>query len=705
MRQLFQSLANGDFYISSIPSPKLKKGHLLIQSRLSLISVGTEKMLASFGKSNYIDKAKQQPDKVKDVINKVKTDGLIATYDAVKSKLNDPIPLGYSNVGTVIGIGEGVKNFQLGDRVISNGPHAEIVSVPVNLCCKVPEGVEDEEAIFTVLASIGLQSIRLAKPAFGETFLVSGLGLVGILTAQLLKAQGCIVLGCDYDSNKCEVARQLGIDVIDLNHCSEPVSIYMSKTSNRGIDGAIVTASTRSTEPIHTAAKACRQRGRIILVGVTGMELSRDMFYKKELSFQVSCSYGPGRYDKNYEEIGIDYPYGLVRWTEQRNFEAVLNSLSTGILKTKSLISRYFEFDDIQKAYDLIVGSGSVLGVIIKYSSPTKNLARIIDLGNEVSKKNITSSCCVSVLGCGNHSKRFLIPAFASSDVLFETICATTGKSPYFTGKKFSFKNASTDSDSIFNDNTSNTIVIATHHDSHAEFVMKAIESGKNVYVEKPLCLSLIELNKIKELYYASIKKYCRDIKLMVGFNRRFSPMVTKIKELLRSSTSPKSFIYTVNAGFLPEDHWINNENVGGGRLISEACHFVDLICHVSGSRIKKIDLSSLDNNNIRPETFSLQMTLEDGSIGTVHYFSNGSKSFSKERFEVFDDGNIIQLDNFRRLKYWGSGTIKTQSSLFQDKGHKICVKEFIKSIKEDTQTPIRFEEIYDLHKLLIPLT
>ena len=703
MKQVFQSLLDGSISSPDLAVPNVKEGHLLIKSKCSLISAGTERMLAKFGKSNFIEKAKQQPNKVKEVLNKLKTDGLLATYESVQSRLNEPLPLGYCNVGEVISIGKGVKGYQIGDRVASNGPHAEIFNVPENLCAKIPDNLNDLSASFTVLGSIALQGIRLAKPSFGETFLVSGLGLIGILTCQFLKANGCNVLGVDIDNKKCNLAKQLGVDVLQIDSNSDPVSWCLNNTDGFGVDGSIITASTESSEPIDIAALASRKRARIILIGVTGVALNREIFYKKEIKFQVSCSYGPGRYDNNYEINGNDYPIGFVRWTEQRNFQAVLKAFSNGFINTDILISHKFDFSKIKEAYELLINSSDCLGIIILYKKDIDTKKNTLVFNNK-KIRNQKNNINVSFIGSGNYANRFLIPTFYKSNVKFNYISSFTGTTSTEVAKKFNFKYSTTNVEEVFKDDETNLIVIATRHNSHSKLIIKSLNEGKNVFVEKPLCLSVEELNSIDKAYMLAQEKFTIPPKLMIGFNRRFSPCIKEIKNFLDKEDSPKSFIYTINAGELPPNHWHNDVNIGGGRLISEACHFVDILCFLSNSEINSIQLISLKNNKYTPETFSIQISMNDGSIGNVHYFANGSKSFPKERLEVFVNKNIILLDNFKKIKTWGNIKLDKINKFNSEKGQENCINEFILSLKSNTECPIPYKQIYDLHKWLLPL-
>ncbi len=704
MKQLIQYLSDGKTFISNIPSPKIKKGHILISTNLTLISSGTERMLVEFGKSNLIEKAKSQPDKVKQVLEKCKTDGVQTTFNAVKSKLEQPIPLGYNNVGIIIGLGEGVKGFNLGQRVVSNGPHAEIVLAPQNLCSAVPDDVEDETAVFTVVASIGLQGIRLANPVIGETVLVIGLGLIGLLTAQLLIAQGCKVLGLDTNLKRCKIAESYGIDTFCLDNNDNPLIWCTSQTKGIGVDAVIITAATSSNEPIDLAAKVCRKRGRIILVGVTGLDLKRDLFYKKELTFQVSCSYGPGRYDPEYEEQGKDYPLGFVRWTEKRNFEAILHLMSSKKINTDQLVSKISPLEEAPNLYAELTSNSENLGLLIKYKKVIKDQTKNILLRDKSDLKLTPTEPTISWIGAGNYANQILIPSFKKANAVFKTIASSSGIKPFFLGNKYYFERASTDEEEVIKNEESNTILITTRHDSHSELVIKSLEAGKNVFVEKPLCLKIKELESIKNSYKAINTADFNKKILMVGFNRRFSPLIKIIKEKIDKNADPKAFIYTCNAGFVPKDSWINDPLIGGGRLLGEACHFLDLLLYLSNSQIKDISLNSSSKDKQIGDIFSMQIKFENDSIGTINYLSNGSKSYPKERLEVFNAGSIYCLENFRILKTWGVAGNKKIRLLKQNKGQDECVKAFLEAIKKGTKPPIPADEIFMVHSALLSL-
>ncbi|MFV7501925.1 bi-domain-containing oxidoreductase [Acinetobacter pittii] len=702
MKQILQDMANGGTTVTEAPVPQCSKGHLLISTTTSLISAGTERMLVGFGKASLIDKARQQPEKVKMVLEKVQTDGLLTTYDAVKSKLAQPLALGYCNVGIVHEVGVGVDGFQVGDRVVSNGPHADMVKVPKNLCAKIPDNVDDESASFAVVASIGLQGIRLAQPTIGESFVVTGAGLIGLLTIQMLRANGCRVLAIDFDQSKLELAKQFGAETCNPGKGEDPVAVGLAFSRGAGVDGVIITASTKVSDPVIQAARMSRKRGRIILVGVTGLELNRADFYEKELSFQVSCSYGPGRYDAEYEEKGNDYPLGFVRWTEQRNFVAVLDMMAAGTLNVEPLITQRFEFEDAPKAYDALTEDKSGLGLLLKYNSPveTRLEKRVVLRPISIEPKNAV----VGFIGAGNYASRILIPAFKKASSQLHTIVTSGGINGVIHGEKTGFAEASTDLDGLLNNKDINTVAIATRHNSHAYFVEKVLSAGKNVFVEKPLALTVEEIEKIETVYNQNIQnnQYAR---VMVGFNRRFSPQVQKMKTLLDTVKEPKSFIMTMNAGAIPADHWTQDNAVGGGRIIGEACHFIDLMRFLAGSKIVSIQarrMGETDAVQILEDKASITLGFEDGSFGTIFYLANGASSFPKERVEVFTAGRVLQLDNFRKLKAFGWPGFNKMNLWRQDKGQDACAAVFVDSIRDGKEAPIPADEIFEVARATI---
>ncbi|MBK8761717.1 MAG: bi-domain-containing oxidoreductase [Sulfuritalea sp.] len=707
MKQILQSLKTGATEVADVPCPAVGRGKLLIGTSRSLVSAGTERMLIEFGKAGWIAKARQQPDKLRMVLDKIRTDGLLPTVDAVFNKLDQPLPLGYCNVGRVLEVGAGVTAFAAGDRVISNGKHAEAVSVPVNLCARVPDSVSDDEAAFTVVCAIGLQGIRLAQPTLGEAVVVTGLGLIGLVTVQLLRAQGCRVLGLDFDADKLALARAMGAEVVDLAAGEDPVAAAQRFSRGRGVDAVLITASTKSNEPVHQAAQMCRKRGRIVLVGVTGLELSRADFFEKELSFQVSCSYGPGRYDPGYEEKGNDYPVGFVRWTEQRNFEAVLDMMADGRLDVKPLISHRFAIDDAEGAYALVGGAGPSLGILLEYPQTEESAlagprSGIPGRQSPVRRQTVrlqaaaapAASCSLGFVGSGNYATAVLIPAFKATGARLKVVASNAGVSGLHAARKFGFEEASTDTAAVIADPQVNALVISTRHDSHAGLVIEALKAGKHVFVEKPLCLTLDELAAIESVAASAPGR------LMVGFNRRFAPQVQRVKRLLAGAGGPKAFVMTVNAGAIPAEHWTQDREIGGGRVVGEACHFIDLLRFLAGAPIaewRRTDMAVTSG-----DTLSLQLAFADGSIGTVHYFANGPKSFPKERLEVFAGGRALQLDNFRKLTGYGWPGFGKMNLWRQDKGQKACAAAFVRAVENGGESPIPLDELIEVARVSI---
>ena len=701
MKQILQNLKNGATELIDKPCPLPSRRQLFIKTSASLVSAGTERMLIDFGKGNYLQKARQQPDKVKMVIDKIKTDGLMPTIDSVFAKLDTPLPLGYCNVGIVAEVGSSLETgFKVGDRVVSNGNHAEVVSVSPNLCARVPDAVSDEAATFTVVGAVALQGVRLAQPTLGECFVVTGLGLIGLLAVQILTANGCRVLGIDFDSGKCELARSFGAQTVDLSRGEDPLKAAEAFSHGRGVDGVLITASTKSSEPVMQAAAMCRKRGRIVLVGVTGLELSRTIFYEKELSFQVSCSYGPGRYDPQYEDKAQDYPIAYVRWTEQRNFEAILDLMAAGKIDVGPLTTHRFPIEYAEIAYRMIADNAEpYIGIVLTYAPDTVDMRRTIPLSVK-GEAVAPSAPVIGMIGAGGYAGGVLLPAMKKAGgARFATISSSTGVSGTHLGKKFGFAASTTDTDSIFSDPAVNTVVITTRHNSHAAMIKKGLAAGKHVFVEKPLCLTLDELAEIEALAGERPKQM-----LMVGFNRRFSPLTAALRRALAAMSEPKAMIMTVNAGAIPMDHWTQDPKVGGGRMIGEGCHFIDLLRHVAGCAISSYDVTPMAGQG--RDSFSISLGFEDGSIGTVHYLANGTKAYPKERLEVFCGGRILHLDNFKALKGYGfpKKGFKNVRLWRQDKGQLAQMQAFFQSIAQGGVEPIGREEIFEVSRVTLEL-
>jgi len=702
MKQILQSLKTGATEVAEVPCPTARRGHLLVRTSRTLVSAGTERMLVEFGKAGWIEKARQQPDKVRMVLDKIKTDGLIPTLEAVMGKLDQPLPLGYCNIGRVMQAGFGVTGYEIGDRVVSNGKHAEAVCVPVNLCAKVPTSVSDEDAAFTVLGAIALQGIRLVQPTLGETVVVTGLGLIGLVTVQLLRAHGCRVLGLDFDPSKLEMAKKFGAEVVNLGEGADPVTAAQTFSRGRGVDAVIVTASTKSNEPMHQAALMCRKRGRIVLVGVTGLELSRADFFEKEITFQVSCSYGPGRYDPNYEEKGNDYPVGYVRWTEQRNFEAVLDMMADGRLDVKPLISHRFGIANAEQAYELVGGGGPSLGILLEYPTVAEKSEAILRQATvqlPASGVSIHGAASLAFIGSGNYSTAVLIPAFKAAGARLKVVASSGGVSGLHAGRKFGFESTTTDTNSVFIDPDVQAIVLGTRHDTHAAMTCQALRAGKHVFVEKPLAMTHEELLQIEEAVSAAAQSGRSPI-VMVGFNRRFAIQIQKMKSLLKGVTGPKSFMMTVNAGAIPAEHWTQDREIGGGRIVGEGCHFIDLLRFLAESAIVGHRVNVMDSKT--RDTVSVELSFADGSIGTVHYFANGTKAFPKERIEVFAAGRVLQLDNFRKLTGFGWPGFKKMNLWKQDKGQKACAAAFVNAVSSGSASPIPLNELLEVARVTI---
>ena len=683
MKQIIQDLKKGDTILEEVPVPRVKAGSVLIKTTRSLVSLGTERMLVDFGKANFIQKAKQQPDKVKMVLDKVKTDGLRPTLEAVFNKLGQPLPLGYCNVGRVVAVGKGVTEFSVGDRVASNGNHAEFVSVPKNLVAKIPDNVSNDDATFTVIGSIGLQGIRLLNPTFGETIVVVGLGLIGLVTAELLLANGCNVIGFDFDSEKIRIAKEKGVTVLNPSDGTDQVKFVESLTNGVGADGVIITASNKSDEIISQSARMCRKRGRVVLVGVIGLNISRTDFYEKEISFQVSCSYGPGRYDEEYEMKGQDYPIGFVRWTEKRNFEAVLNSISKGTLEVGSLITDRIPLLDYQKIYGDMSNSRSIAS-IIEYPANFDEVSTI-----EINKKSFEGKKGVlGIVGAGNFTSATIMPNLKKINADVKFIASSGGLSSTTMAKKYGVANSTTNYKEMLEDKEVDLIFITTQHNTHARIVVESIEAGKNVFVEKPLALNTDELDSIIESYQKN------NVNISVGFNRRFAPLAKKMKKALGSSITPINIVATMNAGFIPKDVWVHDMDIGGGRIIGEACHYIDLCSYLIGSKVIAVCMNAMGvNPTENTDNASILLKYENGSNAVINYFANGSKGYSKERVEVYSQERTLVMDNWRKLKGYGFRDFSSAKS-GQDKGHFNQFQALITQQKNGGNPIIPFDEI-----------
>ncbi len=685
MKQIIQSFKTGETVLEDVPAPQVKRGHLLIKTTRSLVSAGTERMLVEFGKANLLQKARQQPDRVKQVMAKIKTDGFKPTIQAVFNKLGQPLPLGYCNVGKVIAVGEGVTDFVTGDRVASNGPHAEYVCVPKNLCAHVPDNVSDEEAAFTVIGSIGLQGIRLCDPELGETIVVVGLGLIGLITAELLIANGCRVIGVDLDAGKVALARKKGVIAVNPSSGVDVVKFVLENTENAGADGVLITASAKSDDLISQAARMSRKRGRIVLVGVIGLNISRAEFYEKELTFQVSCSYGPGRYDDNYEKTGNDYPLPFVRWTEQRNFKAILQTIATGKLDVVSLITERIPLADFSKIYSNL-GNKESIASVLEYPEESNGSDTIVfqDGAFNAGKGGI------GIIGAGNFTGMTMLPLLTELNAPLISIASATGLTGTTLAKKYKIARSTTDYKSLINDPAVELVMITTRHNEHAHMVVESLKAGKHVFVEKPLALNRQELDDILAVYDGSKT-------LTVGFNRRFSPHMQRVKQLV--GDVQMNIIATMNAGNIPANVWVHDMKVGGGRIMGEACHYMDLITFLTGSKIKAVCMNALGlNPGINTDNASILLQYENGSTGVINYFANGSKAYSKERIEVYAQEQTLITDNFRLTEGFGTrGFSKLKTNI--DKGHNAQFKLLLERLKNGGRPLIPFDEIVNTTK------
>lgn len=658
MKQIIQNLKTGETLLEEVPAPIVGPGQILVRTSRTLVSLGTERMLVEFGRASLLAKARQQPEKVKQVLEKIRSEGLMPTLEAVFNKLDQPLPLGYCNAGRVVAVGPGVSRFQVGDRVASNGSHAEFVLVPENLAAHIPEQVSDEEACFTVIGAIGLQGVRLLQPTLGETVCVIGLGLIGLITAELLIANGCRVIGVDLDPEKLRIAREKGVFTVNPAAGTDPVAFALHQTGGAGVDGVIITASAKTDDIVSQAARMSRKRGRIILVGVVGLSLNRSEFYEKELSFQVSCSYGPGRYDDQYEQKGQDYPIGFVRWTENRNFQAILDLLAAGKLDLKPLISEVVNLSDYQQVYGQIGQSRSIASILAypqdASDSPTVTLP---------SRTATAGKGTLAIVGAGNFARMGMLPSLKKAGATVKTIASARGVSATQLAKKFGIPQVTTDYRTILADPEVDLVLLSTQHHLHAPMVLECLQAGKNVFVEKPLALKAAELDALEQAYRAGKSQ------VHVGFNRRFSPHIQKMKSLL-DPQAPKNLVATMNAGFIPQNTWIQDMETGGGRIIGEACHHIDLLAFLSGSAITAVCMSSLgENPPLNTDNASIFLRFANGDHGIVHYFANGHRGYSKERVEVHSNGKTLIMDNFRTLEgfgYKGFSRMKTRL----DKGH-----------------------------------
>jgi len=691
MKQVTQNFKTGELYVDNVPMPGLSEGLVLVENKYSVISAGTERGTVKVAQSSLLGKAKQRPDLVAQVLQNYRKEGLRATINKIQTKLDTLKALGYSTSGVVMASMDKNSLFKPGDRVACAGQdyasHAEIVSVPQNLVAKIPDNVSFEEAAFTTLGSIALQGVRQADPRIGEKICVIGLGLLGQITCQLLRANGCDVFGVDLNESLVQLATESSAHSA-LNR-SDPNLIQACEnfTAGNGFDSVIITAAAPTNDPIELSAEILRKKGKVIVVGAVKMDISRDPhFYRKELDLRMSCSYGPGRYDLNYEENGIDYPFGYVRWTEQRNMEAFLMLLSRNAIDIKPLITHVFDIEVAEEAYDIVLGKANVfhLGILLRYNPDDRKANTLFQFNNLP-----VSSVNVGFIGAGSFAQSYLIPAVKEWGASLDGVVTANGMSSKNVLTKFNFNFCSSDSNDILKNEKINTIFIATPHSIHAELVIKGLKADKNVYVEKPLAINEIQLEEVIKAKTESSKA------LMIGFNRRFAPVSVALKTQFKNSSEPMVVNIRVNAGFIPKEHWTQQPEVGAGRIIGEVCHFIDLMQYFTGSEPVKVFAESISTSNsklIPEDNVAIAVKFSDGSIGNLTYHANGDKALPKERIEVSSAGTIGIINDFRDGQFYRDGkTIKLKSS---GKGHKEEVDLFLDAIKNGKDSPIDFRSI-----------
>ncbi len=696
MKQLLQNMKNGATTIVDVPVPTPRAGMALVKTAASLVSAGTERMVVEFAEKNYLGKARSRPDLVKQTLDKAKREGILPTVQAVFNRLDQPMALGYSSAGTIVGLGANMQGFQIGQRVACAGGgfavHAEYNVVPRNLLVPLPDSVDFESAAFATLGAIAMHGFRLAQPQVGERVAVIGMGLLGLLGAQIAAAAGCRVLGIDIDPRRIDLAHSLGLEAVTREGAVDSAVAF---TANRGFDVVLICADTSSNDPVELAGVIARDRARVVAVGAVGLHIPRKIYYEKELSFINSRSYGPGRYDASYEEEGRDYPIGFVRWTEGRNIESVVELMESGKLKVESLVSHRFPIDEAAQAYEVITGKKKepFLGVLLTYANEVGKLE-----GSNVVRFNVSTSkpatCKLGVLGAGLYANATLLPAIKNiADIELVGIASSGGLHAQHSGQKFGFKYATSSDEEILNDPNINTVAILTRHDAHADLVVKALNAGKHVFVEKPLAVNAEQLAKVTDILTVD-----RGL-LTVGFNRRFAPLAQSLAAFLSNRKEPLHAHYRVNAGYIPLNHWTHDEILGGGRIIGEGCHFVDFLTFLVGAAPVRVSAVALPNGGkYREDNVSMTFTFPDGSIGVVDYLANGDKSFPKERVEVFCGGSIAILDDFVSLTTVRDGK-KKEERRAQDKGWRSEMETFARAIREGGAPPIPYEQLVGVTK------
>ncbi len=696
MKQLLQHIKDGRTVIEDVPVPTPRDGQALVKVSASLVSAGTERMVVEFAEKSLVGKARSRPDLVKQVLDKAKREGVMPTMQAAFNRLDQPMALGYSTSGTIVALGKNMQGFKVGQRVACAGggyaTHAEYNVVPKNLLTPLPKNVDFESAAFTTLGAIALHGFRLAEPQLGENVAVIGLGLLGLLTIQLASAAGCHVLGIDIDPKRVKLASSLNVEAVTRPQAE---SAAVAFTQNRGFDSIIICADTPSNDPVELAGVIARNRAKVVATGAVGLSFPRKIYYEKEISFINSRSYGPGRYDSNYEENGNDYPIGYIRWTEGRNFQAVVDLMASGKLKVAPLISHRFDIEDGVKAYEVITGKKKevFLGVLLKYSDEKRETSKRVEFPKVISHQ--LSVVSLGVLGAGLFANSTLLPVLKNNkDYQLVGIASSGGLHAQHSGKKFGFQYATSSDDEIINDPKINTVAILTRHDTHADLVVKALKAGKHVFVEKPLAINSNQLSVISKQLAKTDKGL-----LLTGFNRRFSPLAQNLKSLIANRNEPLYAHYRVNAGFIPSNHWTQDPAIGGGRIIGEACHFIDVLTFLVGAPPVSVSAHALPNNGKYSEdNVSMTFTFADGSLGVVDYLANGDKSFPKERLEVSCEGMIAVLDDYISLTMVKDGKKKVESGA-QDKGWRAEMAAFAGAIKSGVRAPIPYEQLIGVTK------
>jgi predicted dehydrogenase/threonine dehydrogenase-like Zn-dependent dehydrogenase len=696
MKQVLQNRKTGRPFVGEVPVPALQRGRVLVRTVASLISAGTERASVELVSKGLLQEARQRPDLVKAVVAKVKSEGLLNTFASVRDKMAASSTLGYSAVGIVVEVAEDVTEFHVGDRVACAGvgfaSHAEVLSVPKNLCVHLPADVSFEAGAFGTLGAIALQGVRLAEPTLGESVIVIGLGLVGQLTVQLLKANGCRVFGLDLDPSRVALAMELGADrgVVSGEEAASEIEKW---TRGRGADAVLITAATDSNQPVELAARVSRLKGRVIVVGMTGLDIPRQPFFSRELKLIISMSYGPGRYDPDYEERGHDYPLPYVRWTEKRNIESFLELVGDGRVNVERLTTHRFHIEDAERAYELISAESSepYLGVLLNYD-PDRDIIRRVPLTSSV--RRAEKAIRLGVIGAGGYVPAMLLPHFKTEGVEFCSIATATGVSAHDVGKRFGFAFAVSSADEVLDDGDINLVVIGTRHDSHAELARKALERNMNVFVEKPLALDDNELDQVLETAAGSTGR------LMVGFNRRFSPLGQRARDFFDGINSPLSILYRVNAGRIPKEHWIQNADEGGGRIVGEVCHFIDLMQFLTNSAPASVFAESVSaqfnssEKTVDRDSVFITLRFADGSNGAIAYISEGDKSLPKERVEIFGGSRSFVLDDFRRATLHKDGREEQVTLKAQDKGQQAQVRQVCASVLQGAEAPISVNEL-----------